>query len=119
MIFAQLLFFTAILIFLASLLRIGYTNGVRLAEKGLLSILSICGFALVLKPQLLDGLALIAGVERGRDLLFYTYIVISGWAIFRTHIRANKTSIQLSKLNSELAILRASKSQYLSQDFQP
>ena len=119
MIFAQLLFFIAILVFLASLLRVGYTNGVRLVEKGSLAILSICGFALVLKPQLLDGLALITGVERGRDLLFYAYIVISGWALFRTHIRANKISIQLSKLNSEIAILRASSCQHLSQDLHP
>lgn len=118
MIFAQAIFFLAILFFLASLLRVGYTNGVRLVEKASLAILSICGLALVLKPQLLDGLALITGVERGRDLLFYAYIVISGWAIFRTHIRANKISIQLSKLNSEIAILRSSNSQYLRQDLQ-
>ena len=88
--------------------RLKYTFQLRVVEKLVLLILFILGFSIILNPTILDKAAIILNVDRGRDLLFYIYILLSTWGLIRSHIRINYQSSRLKKLISELALVSSS-----------
>ena len=104
MIQAKLIFSLILVIFFLSLLRINFSNQLRIKEKLVLIFLFPIAFLIIFNPNLLDQLALLFEVERGRDLLFYFFMLISSWGLVRNHIRINKLSSNINKLVSKLAI---------------
>ena len=104
MIIAKLFFTILGLLLFYFVFRLKYTFQFRVIEKVVLAILFILGFALILNPTILDKAAIIFNVDRGRDLLFYFYIMLSTWGLIRSHIRINYQSSKLKKLISELAL---------------
>ena len=104
MIEAKILFALFALIAFSSLLRLKYTNQIRLIEKIVILTLFGVGVALIIQPDLLDKIASPLKIERGRDLLFYVYIIISTWGLIRTHIRLNLISTRINNLTGEVAM---------------
>ena len=105
MIQAKLFFIILGLLLFYFVFRIKYTFQLRVIEKIVLLILFIVGFSIIINPSLLDKAAIILNVDRGRDLLFYIYIMLSTWGLIRSHIRINYQSSRLKKLISELALV--------------
>ena len=100
------LFFTVLgLLLFYFIFRLKYTYQLRVIEKVILGIFFIIGFAIILDPTILDKAALLLNVDRGRDLLFYIYIILSSWGLIRSHIRINYQSSRLKKLISEISLL--------------
>ena len=71
MIQAKLIFSLILVIFFISLLRINFSNQLRITEKLILLFFFPIAFLIIFYPNLLDKLALVFEIERGRDLLFY------------------------------------------------
>ena len=104
MIEAKLIFGVLIILIFSSLLRIQYSNQLRLYEKIVLIILFLSSIIVVSKPNLLDPIAQYLKIDRGRDLLFYLYMLLSFWGLLRSHIRINKLSSDINKITSQIAI---------------
>ena len=104
------IFFTFLGIILFYLIfRIKYTFQLRVLEKLILCILFLLGFLIILNPKLLDKAAEYLNIERGRDLLFYIYMMMSSWGLIRSHIRINYQSSIVKKLITEIALLSSRK----------
>ena len=56
--------------------------------------------------MILDKIAILLKIERGRDFLFYIYIMASFWGLLRSHVRINYQSSLIKKLASELAMIK-------------
>ena len=104
MIEAKLLFGLLVMLVFSSLLRVQFNNQLRLYEKIILIFLFLSSLIVILSPALLDKIAKYLKIERGNDLLFYLYILISLWGLIRSHIRINKLTSSLNKVVSQLAI---------------
>ena len=107
MILAKIIFGTLIIIIFSSLLKLKYSNGLRILEKVIIIFLLLSSLIIVLKPSILQSLADILSIQRGRDLLFYIYILSSFWLLFRCHIRINKLNSSINKLISKISILES------------
>ena len=104
MIEAKIIFGILSIVVFSSLLRVQYSNQLRLLEKIILIILFFLSLIFISSPSLLDALAKLLKIERGNDLLFYLYMLLSGWGLIRSHIRINKLTSSLNKLSSQMAI---------------
>ena len=104
MITAKIVFIILSLIIFSSLFRVRYSNQLRLIEKSILIIIFALCITLIVNPEILDRLALVLKIERGRDLLFYIYMLITTWGLIRSHIRINLLSSRLNQLTSRVAI---------------
>ena len=71
MIEAKLIFGILIIVIFSSLLRVQYSNQLRLNEKLILLLIFILSIIVVALPNLLDKIATLIKIGRGRDLLFY------------------------------------------------
>lgn len=87
-----------------SLLRFKNANTLRSYEKIVLLVFFLLSIILILKPLLLDLIAKPLLIERGTDLLFYIYILLSFWGVIKCHIRLNQINSKLNKLISEVTI---------------
>ena len=81
-----------------------FSNQLRITEKLILLFLFPIAFLIIFYPNLLDKLALVFEIERGRDLLFYFFMLASSWGLVRNHIRINKLSSNMNRIVSKLAI---------------
>ncbi len=104
MIEAKIIFGLITIFIFSSLLRVQYSNQLRLYEKLIIIIIFISSLILIATPSLLDKIAILLKIERGRDLLFYVYMILSFWGLIRSHIRINKLTSSLNRLTSQLAI---------------
>ena len=111
MIEAKILFGLLIAIFFISIIRQDLSNQFRVREKLFLLLLFFSSCLILVNPQFLDKLAILIKVERGRDLLFYIYMIIATWGAIRNHIRLNMLSNRINKITSHLAII-ASRNDY-------
>ena len=73
MIEAKIIFSFLIILLLFSVLRLNFSNQLRINEKLIFIIIFPFIFLIIFNPSLLDLLADLIKVERGRDLLFYFY----------------------------------------------
>lgn len=101
---AQILFIILSSGLFISLLRFQNPYTLRLYEKSILISCFILAIIIILNPSLLDTFAKPLLISRGKDLLFYIYILISSWGVLRCHIRLNKINSKLNKVISEIAI---------------
>ena len=104
MIEAKLLFSFLVIILVLSLLKLKYTNQLRLIEKLIFLIFITCIFILIINPFILEKFAAPLKIERGRDLLIYLYILLSSWGLIRTHIRINLLSSRINSLAGDQAL---------------
>ena len=104
MIIAKIFFTILLLITFFIIFRIKYSYQIRIIEKIILTIFFVIAFVVILNPTILDTAAKFLNIDRGRDLLFYLYMLLSGWGLIRSHIRINYQSSRIKKLISELAL---------------
>ncbi len=104
MIEAKLLFSFLVIILVLSLLKLKYTNQLRLIEKLIFLIFVACMFILIINPFILEKISAPLKIERGRDLLIYLYILFSSWGLIRTHVRINLLSSRINTLAGEQAL---------------
>ena len=107
MILAKVIFGTLIVIIFTSLLKLKYSNGLRIIEKTIIIFLLLTSLVLVLKPSILQFFADFLDIQRGRDLLFYIYILSSIWLLFRCHLRINQLNQSINRLVSKISILES------------
>jgi len=107
MIEAKVLFSFLIILLLFSVLRLNFSNQLRIYEKLTLILIFPFIFLIIIFPSLLDVFADLIKVERGRDLLFYFFMILSTWGLIRNHIRINKLSSSINNLTSNISILSA------------
>ena len=81
-----------------------YNFQIRIIEKVIFLSFFILGFTIVFNPSLLDKAAKILNIDRGRDLLFYLFMIVSSWGLIRSHLRINKQSSIIKKLVSDNAL---------------
>tara|TARA_A100001388_G_C28732392_1_gene482180 strand:- start:68 stop:427 length:360 start_codon:yes stop_codon:yes gene_type:complete len=104
MIEAKLLFSFLVITLVLSLLKLKYTNQLRLIEKLIFLIFVVCIFILIINPFILEKFSAPLKIERGRDLLMYLYILFSSWGLIRTHIRINLLSSRINTLAGDQAL---------------
>ena len=104
MIEAKIIFFLLLIAFGLSISKLKYSNQLRITEKLILIIFFFSISIFILNPTLLDAIASLLKIERGRDFLFYILIPSSIWLGIRNHLRLNYLSSKLSKISSELAL---------------
>ena len=104
MIEAKLLFSLLVLALVLSLLKLKYSNQLRLIEKLIFLIFVSCMFIVIINPFILEKIAAPLKIERGRDLLIYLYILVSSWGLIRTHVRINLLSSRINTLAGEQAL---------------
>ena len=100
----KLIFASLSLLVFFSALKVQYSNQLRLYEKFVFLILTVSSLIIITNPVLLDIVAGSLKVERGTDLLFYIYMLLSCWGLIRSHIRINTLSSSINKLTSQIAI---------------
>lgn len=105
MIEAKIVFFLLTIFVFSSLMRVQYSNQLRLYEKIIIIFIFITSLIIIFSPSLLDKIAILLKIERGRDLLFYLYMFLSFWGLIRSHIRINKLTSSLNRVTSQLAII--------------
>ena len=107
MILAKLIFGTLAILIFSSLLKLKYSNGLRVIEKTIIIFLLFTSLILVLNPSILQLIADILYIQRGRDLLFYLYMLGSIWLLFRSHLRINQLNNSINRLVSKISILES------------
>ena len=105
MIEAKIVFFLLTIFVFSSLMRFQYSNQLRLYEKIIIIFIFVISLIIIFSPSLLDKIAILLKIERGRDLLFYFYMFLSFWGLIRSHIRINKLTSSLNRVTSQLAII--------------
>jgi len=105
MIEAKIVFGLLTIFVFTSFMRVQYSNQLRLYEKLFIIIIFITSLIIIFSPSLLDKIAKLLKIERGRDLLFYFYMFLSFWGLIRSHIRINKLSSSLNRVTSQLALI--------------
>ena len=109
MITAKIFFSILGLILFYFVFRLKYNFQIRIIEKVIFLSFFILGFTIVFNPSLLDKAAKILNIDRGRDLLFYLFMIVSSWGLIRSHLRINKQSSIIKKLVSNNALLSIEK----------
>ena len=104
MIIAKIFFIILLLIIFFLIFRIKYSYQIRIIEKIILTIFFAIAFVVILNPAILDKAAKFLNIDRGRDLLFYLYMLFSSWGLIRSHIKINYQSSRIKKVISELAL---------------
>ena len=107
MIEAKVVFILLFLLMGISSFRLKYSNQLRIIEKSFIIFIILCGSIIILQPHLLDKLASPLKIQRGRDLLFYIYMLVSMWALIRNHNRINYITNKINKLTSQVAVQNA------------
>ena len=107
MIEAKVVFIILFLLMGISSFRVKYSNQLRIIEKTFIIFIILCGSIIILQPDLLDKLASPLKIQRGRDLLFYVYMLSSMWALIRNHNRINYITNKINKLTSQVAVQNA------------
>ena len=110
MITAKIFFSILGLLLFYFVFRLKYTFQIRIIEKIIFLSFFILGFTIIFNPSLLDKAARILNIDRGRDLLFYLFMLASSWGLIRSHLRINKQSSIIKKLVSDNALLAIKKS---------
>ena len=87
-----------------SLIRVKFSNNLRVFEKLIFLFFVISAQIIIIKPKLLFYLASPLKIDRGIDLVFYFYIFFSLWGFIRNHMRLNILSKNLNLLTSRLAV---------------
>ena len=105
MIEAKIVFGLLTIFVFSSILRVQYSNQLRLYEKIFILFIFFSSLIIIFSPSLLDQIASLLKIERGRDLLFYFYMFLSFWGLIRSHIRINKLSSSLKRVTSQLALI--------------
>ena len=124
MIEAKIVFGLLTIFVFSSILRVQYSNQLRLYEKIFILFIFFSSLIIIFSPSLLDQIASLLKIERGRDLLFYFYMFLSFWGLIRSHIRINKLSSSLNRVTSQLALIspivsknKKNKSNYKKKNF--
>ena len=100
-----LIFLTILLLALVfSLTRVQFSNNLRIIEKVIFFLFVITTQYIILNPKVLFYVATPLKIERGVDLIFYVYILISLWIFIRNHIRLNMLNKKINKLTSKMAL---------------
>ena len=107
MIEAKIVFSLLTIFVFTSFMRVQYNNKLRLYEKIFIIFIFLSSLIIISFPSLLDIIAEILKIERGRDLLFYLYMFLSFWGLIRSHKRINKLTSSLNRVTSQLAIISA------------
>ena len=105
MIEAKIVFGLLSIFVFTSFLRVQYSNQLRLYEKITIIFIFIASLIIIFSPILLDKVARLLKIERGRDLLFYLYMFLSFWGLIRSHVRINKLTSSLNRVTSQLALI--------------
>ena len=87
-----------------SLVRVKFSNNLRVFEKIIFIVFVVTAQIIIIKPKYLFYIASPLKIERGIDLIFYIYIFFSLWGFIRNHIRLNMLSKNLNVLTSKLAV---------------
>ena len=99
------IFLTILLLALVfSLTRVQFSNNLRIIEKVTFFLFVITTQYIILNPKVLFYVATPLKIERGVDLIFYVYILISLWIFIRNHIRLNMLNKKINKLTSKMAL---------------
>lgn len=99
------IFLTILLLALVfSLTRVQFSNNLRIIEKVIFFLFVITTQYIILNPKVLFYVATPLKIERGVDLIFYVYILISLWIFIRNHIRLNMLNKKINKLTSKMAL---------------
>ena len=106
---AKLIFSILIILSFFSVMRLNFSNQLRIKEKLIFILIFIFIFIIIFNPLLLDKVAKALKIERGRDLLFYLFMITSTWVLIRNHIRINKLSSRINKITSQLSITSVTK----------
>ena len=104
MIEAKIIFGILSVVVFSSLLRVQYSNQLRLFEKIIIIFIFLFSLITISSPVILDKIAGKLNIRRGSDFLFYLYMILSFWGLIRSHIRINKLTSSLNKVTSQLAI---------------
>ena len=96
-----------------SLIRVKFSNNLRVFEKVIFVFFVILTQIIIIKPKLLFYIASPLKIDRGIDLVFYFYIFFSLWGFIRNHIRLNMLNKNLNLLTSRLAVENPVKNQDL------
>ena len=104
MITAKITFLLITILVAFSISRIKYSIELRIKEKIIILLLFTLALVLILDPKILDALASLLNIERGRDLLFYIFIPISTWIGIRNHIRINHLNKKINSIASNAAL---------------
>tara|TARA_Y100000589_G_C27185929_1_gene642668 strand:+ start:3009 stop:3353 length:345 start_codon:yes stop_codon:yes gene_type:complete len=110
MIEIKVLLLLSTFILFTSFFRVKFSNQLRIYEKIILLLILLLGVYLVINPRILYYISTPLKIKRGADLIFYFYIIISFWAIIRSHIRQNMLEEKISNIASEFALLNPKKS---------
>ena len=105
MIEAKIIFGLLTIFVFTSFMRVQFSNQLRLIEKVIIIFIFISFLIIISFPILLDKIANILKIDRGRDLLFYLYMFLSFWGLIRSHKRINKLTSSLNKVTSQLALI--------------
>ncbi len=109
MIGAKIFLFLLILLLVIFIFRFKYTNRFRIMEKLTLLTVFFGSIIIVIEPKILENIANLIGIERGKDLIFYLYILLSAWGLLRNHARINSLNSRLNKLISTVGFNAAEK----------
>ena len=107
MILAKIIFGTLIVIIFSSLLKLKYSNELRIIEKTIILFLLFASLILVFQPSILQYFADLLYIQRGRDLLFYIYILSSIWLLFRCHLRINQLNNSINRIVSKISVMES------------
>ena len=92
-----------------SFFRIKFSNQLRIYEKIILLFILGAGVFFVINPHTLFHISSPLKIKRGTDLILYFYIILSFWALIRSHIRQNMLEEKINSLASELALFKPKK----------
>lgn len=92
-----------------SFFRFKFSNQLRIYEKIILLLILGSGIFFVINPRILFYISAPLKIKRGSDLIFYFYIILSFWALIRSHIRQNMLEEKINSLASEFALLKPKK----------
>ena len=107
MILAKIVFGTLIVVIFSSLLKLKYSNQLRIIEKTIIIFLLFASLILVFNPSILQYFADFLYIQRGRDLLFYIYILASIWLLFRCHLRINQLNNSINRIVSKISVIES------------
>ena len=93
-----------------SFFRFKFSNQLRIYEKIILLLILLAGVYFVINPRILFHISTTLKIKRGTDLIFYLYIIISFWALIRSHIRQNMLEEKINSIASEFALFTPKKS---------
>tara|TARA_B000000532_G_C18790487_1_gene372405 strand:+ start:504 stop:848 length:345 start_codon:yes stop_codon:yes gene_type:complete len=96
-------------ILFTSFFRLKFSNQLRIYEKIILLLILGAGIIFVINPGILFYISTPLKIGRGADLIFYFYIILSFWALIRSHIRQNMLEEKINSIASEFALFNPKK----------